>query len=310
LICTLLACSCGGATSTGLVADEAEYEALRARAVALHESGDDPAGARTALEAALALRPEHYGLNQRLGRVCLDLRLNEQALEALERALAARPEERRALLSIISLQVTLGQFDAALTRIPQVVDDPELRGEALYLQAHALEQTGKREAAREVAQASRTLAPERSYRCQALLGRMALEDGDHAKAHAYFERARVGRPDYREALKGLADSARRLGREAEADRWDHLLGLYLQLNDSAFARAPAQADARRALLETLISIYPDWSAGFEETAELQRAQGDKAAACATMEIWLAKHGADMPPGAKAALHRRYCDEAP
>jgi tetratricopeptide (TPR) repeat protein len=283
---------------------------LRARAVALHDRGDDPGAARAAVEAALALQPEHYGLNQRLARLYLDLRLNEAALAALLRCHATRPDDLPTLLSIVSLEVSLGRFDEALLRIPAVVDDPALRGEALYQQALALEQRGDREAARAAAQAAAGLPPERGYRCAALLGRMALEDGDFVAAHAQFRRARDGRPDHREALKGLADSARRLGQEDEAARWDRLLGLYLQLNDSVFARTPEQSAARRALLETLLAEDPAWSAGYEQLAELQLAAEDRRAACATMEAWLGRHGQDLPSDAVTRLRQRYCAGAP
>jgi tetratricopeptide (TPR) repeat protein len=312
LLCTLLSVGCGGERPAPAIAqvDDAEFEQLRARAVALHERGDDPAASRAALEAALALRPGHFGLNQRLARLCLDLRLHEPALQALERAHETRPEDPRILLTIISLQIRLGRFDEALARVPGVVDDPELRGEALYQQALALEQLGERDAARTAARQTDSLPPERGYRAQAMLGRMALEDGDFQTARGFFERARVGRPDSREALKGLADSARRLGLEQEADRWDGLLDMFVALNDSAFARTPEQASARRARLEALIDVYPEWSAGYEELAELQRAQGDAAAACGTIEAWLAVHGTGMPAAAAAKLRQRYCTETP
>jgi tetratricopeptide (TPR) repeat protein len=320
LLCTLPGPACGrdaedaGRAAAGAPAGDTRlddrFEALRARAVQLHERGDDPSAARAALEAALALNPGHYGLNQRLGKLCLELRLHEQALAALERAHAARPEDRHTLLSVVSLQVRLGRFDEALARVAALVDDPELGGEALYQQALAFEQRGERQAARAAAHRTDGLPPERGYRCQALLGRMALEDGDLAAARTHFERALVGRPDYREALKGLADSSRRLGHDDEAGRWDRLLDLFVQLNDSAFARTPEQAVARRALLQRLTAEYPAWSAGFEELAELQRGQGDTAAACATIEAWLARHGANLAPTDAAALRRRYCADAP
>lgn len=291
-------------------AEEARFETLRARAVALHERGDDRTAALAALEAALALRPGHPGLNLRLGRLCMDLRLNERALAALERAHAARPGDPGTLLTIVSLQVGLGRHEEALRRVADVLHDPELRGEALYQQALALERLGRPEAARRAAHETDALPPARGYRAQALLGRMALEAGDFETARSHFLRALDGRPDLREALKGLADSSRRLGREDEASRWDRVLALFVQLNDSVFSAAPAKDVERRALLETLLDAYPAWSAGFEQLAELQRAQGEGTAACATLERWLTHHGAGLSPDAQAALRRRYCGDGP
>jgi tetratricopeptide (TPR) repeat protein len=298
------------AGTPGAAADEARFEGLRARAVALHERGDDRTAALGALEAALALRPDHPGLNVRLGRLCMDLRLNERALAALERAHAARPDDSGTLLTIVSLQVGLGRYEEALRRVTDVLHDPELRGEALYQQALALERLGRTEAALRAAHETDALPPGRGYRAQALLGRLALEAGDFETARSRFLRALDGRPDLREALKGLADSTRRLGREDEATRWDEVLALFVQLNDSVFADAADRQAERRALLETLLDAYPAWGAGFEQLAELQRAQGDRSAACATLERWLAHHGDGLAPDAEAALRRRYCEDGP
>jgi hypothetical protein len=134
--------------------------------------------------------------------------------------------------------------------------------------------------------------------------------GDFESARSGSLGAVAGGPPPRGALSGGAYRARRLGREDEATRWDEVLALFVQLNDSVFADAADRHAERRALLETLLDAYPAWGAGFEQLAELQRSQGDRTSACATLERWLTHHGDDLAPDAASALPRRYSEDGP
>lgn len=290
-------------------ADPAAVEAARKQAVALDEAGGLLPPRIDALRAALALQPDHYGLNYRLGRNYAELRLHEQALEHFLRAWQARPDDLLTLLSIVTLQVRLEKYDEALRHIEALLADEALRGEALYQQALAHDQQGRRDLAREALRAAADLPAERAYRCRAMEGRLLLEDGEFLPARAAFEAARSGRPDYKEALKGLADVSRRLGDEPAAQRWDELLGLFIELTDNVQMRAPEGAAARRAVLERIVAAYPDWPAGFQQLADAQLGAGERDAACATVRAYAERYAAALSEEQAHALLERYCGGA-
>src|SRR5262249_37588055 len=70
--------------------DKAAFEAARAKAVKLQESGAEQQEVLDALLAAHRLDPAHPGINRRLGQVYSDLHLNDQALESFKAVLAAQ----------------------------------------------------------------------------------------------------------------------------------------------------------------------------------------------------------------------------
>lgn len=277
--------------------------------MSLQESGADPAQTLAALLVAWQIDPGHYGINHRLGQLYADQGQHEQALDHFRRALAARPDDSQTRLDVVSLEVRLGQFDAALADLPPLEPDAHLRGEAHYLKAILLDQRGERDAALALVQDVAGLTPAEAYRCESLHGRFLFEAGDFAGAQTRFRAALAGRPDYKEALRGLADSCRRLGDDAQAARCDEVSALFLELTDNVFIRSPQGRAQRREVLEKLLAAYPDWKEGFPKLADLQVELGDRDAACRTIEAFLAAHGASLKPDAVASLRRHYCDEA-
>jgi tetratricopeptide (TPR) repeat protein len=143
-----------------------------------------------------------------------------------------------------------------------------------------------------------------------LRGRFLFENGDWAGAAEAFGRALAVRPDYKEALRGAADCARRLGNEDEAHRWDERLLLFVELTDSVYAGSAKAAPRKRAALEQLVADYPAWGEGFLELAELQQGAGEHKAACRTIESYLAAHGAEVPAGQQESLRQRFCGKGP
>lgn len=319
LVLAALLAGCGGDApvrdapvrdATGGARDPAAFEAARALAVRLQESGGDARAVLDALLAAHALDPDHPGINRRLGRAYSDAKLHEQALAHFERTLAAEPDDQETRLAIVTLRVRLGLLEAALADLPPLLSDPQLAGEARYQQALILDQLGRREEAEALVRDSADLPADQAWRCRSLHGRYLFEHGRWEEAAGEFAQALAGRADYKEALRGAADCARRLGREDEARRWDGILALFVELTDNVFMDSPRHAAQRRAVLEKLVATYPEWSKGFLELADAQTAAGEGDAACATLRAWLLRHGADLGASERAALEQRFCGGAP
>lgn len=304
----LLLAACGGdppAPAAGR-ADPAAFAAALERAARLQDGGGDARAALEALLAAHALDPAHAGINRRLGRAYSDAKLHEKALAHFEAAVRSDPADHETLLSVVTLRVRLDQADAALADLPPLLDDPRYAGEARYQKALILDRLGRREEAEALARDTADLSDELAYRCRSLHGRFLFEQGRWEEAAAEFARALAGRADYKEALRGAADCARRLGREDEARRWDDVLALFIRLTDNVFLASPRHAAERREVLERIVATYPEWGKGFQELAELQAAAGDRPAACATLRAWLQRHGGGLSDTERAAMEARYC----
>src|SRR5215510_9213 len=115
-------------------ADPAAFEAARARAVHLQDSGGDPQQVLDALLEAHRLNEKHPGINRRLALLYSDLKLYEQSLHHFQLLHDAQPEDHEVLLSLVTLQVRLGQLDAALANLPPLLSDTKLAGEGRYQQ--------------------------------------------------------------------------------------------------------------------------------------------------------------------------------
>jgi tetratricopeptide (TPR) repeat protein len=298
------------AKSAAQAVDKAAFEAARNRAVKLQETGAETTEVLAALEAAHALDPAHPGVNRRLGQVYTELRLNDQALSAFKAVAAAQPDDHEVLMNVVTIQVRLGQVEDALATLAPLRADPAYAGEARYQEALIREQQGRREEAEALVADLAGLAPEQSWRCRSLHGRFLTERGEWAQAAAEFAAALAQRPDYKEALRGAADCARRLGHETEAQAWDERLSLLIELTDNVYMRTPRQAARRRAVLEKLVASYPAWGGAFLELADVQHRAGETEAACRTIDAYLAAHAAEVPAAQHAALRKRFCGTSP
>lgn len=302
--------SASGATSNQAAQpeDPAQFEALRNAAFRLFDAGADLAQLRDALLAASALKPEAYGVNWRLGHVYADLKLNSEALSRYEAAWAVRQDDNEVLMRVVVLQIELERNDDALALLPRLRADPELVGQALALEASLRDHLGDRPAALALVERSRGLSPAVGYRAQSLHGRFLMQAGDMAAAQERFASALAGRADYKEAVKGMADTCHRLARPDEAAHWEQVLGLLLDLTDNAYARK--QLARRRVALSNMLEIYPEWAGAFQQLADLQRRAGEMDAACQTIQRYLERHGESLPPLDVVRIRQRFCGEEP
>jgi tetratricopeptide (TPR) repeat protein len=204
--------------------------------------------------------------------------------------------------------VRLEDDDGASQALEPLMGHERLGGDAAYQMAGIHERRGDRERALLCLTSVLELPAQASFRAAAMHGRMLMEDGDLAGAYQQFEKARAGKPDLLEALKGLADTSRRLGRDDEAKHWDRVLAILLSLKDDSLIRTPERADKRLGLLSEITDLYPDWFMGFRELANQLAQRGDPVGACHVIESMLAVHGDQIGEQAAEKLRRAYCRE--
>lgn len=280
------------------------FEDIRNEAFRMQEGREESGLVLEALRAAHALDPGAYGVNRRLGQVYGDVKLNVEALEHYRMARAARPEVLEDGLAVVRLLLALDRREEALEELKPLLEDDSTRGEALFHQARILDFLGDREAALDVVRSAEGLEPAQAYHAISLHGRFLMEQGDHAAAEALFRTALAGRSDYKEALRGMADACRRQGRPDEAEHWDTILRLFLDLTDNVFVRKrPAE---RRATLEGIVREYPQWTPGFQQLALQLRREGDHDGACRVIGEFLDAHAELVGPDEAAALRDRFC----
>jgi tetratricopeptide (TPR) repeat protein len=270
----------------------------------MQDAREDPQLILTALKAAHALNSGAYGVNRRLGQVYGELKLHVEALDHYQQARASKPEAVEDGLAVVRLLLALDRHEEALQELAPLLADESTRGEALFHQARILDFLGDREAALDILRSAASVDPALAYHAISLNGRFLLEDGDFATAEALFRKALVGRPDYKEALRGMADVCRRLQRPEEAQHWDRILTLFLDLTDNVFARK--QRSARRRTLTALVSEYPAWTPGYQQLALQLRRDGDREAACEVIHAFLEIHSELVDPEQAAALQDAFC----
>jgi len=260
--------------------DEATFEAARNAAFQLDEARSMPGEARAdigevrdALLAAHAMRPQAFGVNRRLGHVFADLRMHVPAVEHFRLALDAHPDDNAVRQSLVAVLAMIEAEEQMLVELPI------LRTEA------------------------DSLPPDEAYRALSLRGRFLFQDRDYTGAQALFALAQQGRPDYKEAVKGLADCARRLGRAEEGDHWSSILARLLALTDDQYGN---KRDDRKQKLTELLDLLPEYSAGYKLLADLHRRNGDVGAACAVIEKFIELHDTMLEPADVEGLRERYC----
>jgi tetratricopeptide (TPR) repeat protein len=290
--------------------DKAAFENARSRALKLQETGAEQHEVLAALETAHDLDPRHPGINRRLGQLYADLRLNDQSLAAFKAVLEVQPQDHEVLMNVVTIHVRLGHAEEALAAMGPLRKDPAFAGEARYQEALIAEQQGRREEAEALSADVAGFSPEQAYRLRSLHGRFLAERGEWQAAAEDFAAALAVRADYKEALRGAADCARRLGREEEARTWDERLSLLIELTDNVYMRTPKQAARRRDVLERLVVAYPGWGGGFLELADIQHRAGEDEAACKTIDAYLVAHGDEVPKEQHEPLRKRFCGKSP
>lgn len=286
--------------------DEATFEAARNKAFQLNEARGDINAAREALLVAHAMRPEAFGVNKRLGAVYAELRLNLPAVDHYRKALAAHPDDNSVRQSLVALLAMIDADEEMLRELPILRADPDHVGEALYLEARLRDMRGDRETAQALLSEADGLPAAEVYRALSLHGRFVFQYGDYSRAQALFARAQEARPDYKEAVKGLADCALRLGRSDEAEHWGTILSLLLDLTDDEYIKK--NDDLRRQKLVALLELMPEYTTGFKLLADLHRQAGEVSEACAVIERFIALHSDLLQADDLASLRAHYCRE--
>jgi tetratricopeptide (TPR) repeat protein len=331
------ALACSGESPTGGLHDDLElpgtevasdesFEEVRNRAFRLVDSDAPAAQTLSALREAHALDPTAYGVNARLGALCVEQKLYAEALKHHGLALEARPEEATSRREVVWLSIQLGDPERALTEVEPLLADADRGLDALYLKALALDHLGRREDARAILQ---ELPETGATSARVLRGRFAVDAGELDAARRDLEAALADEPDNQAALRALADACRRGGDLDQAARWDEVLTLLVALRDNRYTK-PAETRADRKAqrqagrssdyiarelaahedrLRRLVELHPGWPEGFELLADLL-ARDDRAdEACAVIEGLLSRHAARLDALHVLELRRRFCEGA-
>jgi tetratricopeptide (TPR) repeat protein len=156
------------------------------RATAAFNSGR-PDEARQLCERGLTRAPGDPILNHLLAAVLFSKGEIQSARTHVETSLTRRPDNAAALLLAARIARAAKDFGGALTHLDQVIAMAPQR-EIFLEKARTLDQAGLRPQAREAWQAILDVVPQNTE-AAARLGRLAWEDGDHAAAATWLERA-------------------------------------------------------------------------------------------------------------------------
>jgi len=337
----LVALACGQPADSSMPPEEAAkalpeesvepltFEAARDAAFELEGKGGDDEEIHDAFSAVHSMRPEAYGVNVKLGQVCVRLGLLEESVAAFARAWAVRPEDMETLRALVTQLVEVGDLERARDLLQELKVHPQQVGNALFLEARML---GMSEREEQHAQAvllleeALALPPEEAVETLVVLGRWMLERGLFEESRQALLAALVAEPGDIGVLKGLATACWRMGLDTEASRWQEILELMLGLRDNVFTREQKtesgaanqrfaierseyirrEIEAHESRLIRLIEIHPAWGEGFLELAQLQAEGAEPTKACATIEAYLKYHAAELSSEAGEALKSSYC----
>lgn len=209
-------------------------------ATAAFNSGK-PDEARKLCEQGLSRQPGDPMLNHLLAAVRFSQGEIQSARTHVETSLAKRPGNAAAHLLAARIARAAKDFDGALTHLDRVIAIAPQR-EVFLEKARTLDQAGLRLQAREAWRAILEVVPQ-NQEAAARLGRLAWEDGDHAIAAGFLERAVKGdapasvwfdlglvRQDLRD-YDGAASAYRR-ARELKPDYAEAALNLGVVLQES------------------------------------------------------------------------------
>jgi tetratricopeptide (TPR) repeat protein len=159
------------------------------------------------LAAALRVRPEHVAGNRYLGHSLLLLRRYPESIRALEKALDAEPENKRARFLLARAYLALNQAEPALELFSRLQEDRSLGALAcLYSGTIHARRGDCRRAAEEFERglrrggSSEAVTLELRYR----LAEMHRRQGDMARAVGLWRQIAAARPEYRDVRQKLA----------------------------------------------------------------------------------------------------------
>lgn len=309
LVAALVGCGDESAADAPPAVDEAAFMELKREAIAVHERGRNRAKAIDLLEEVASLRPGQAGIHRRLGQLHTELKNNDDALRHHELALEAAPGDLTSAAAVVALRRQTGNDEGVEELIDLLVASDTHRGDGLYYRAHRHYQAGRIDETLATLDQARGLPSSSAYRCASLHGVVLVEEGRFEEALERFEAALRGRADYKETLNGLALVHRRLGHDEQADRWQRIHRLFLDLTDDVYMKSRKRAGDRAEVLEEITRAYPEWTDGFRDLADLYVKHGNVKAACATIER-LVEVNPSMPSSVRTQLVKQYCGGRP
>ena len=167
---------------------ESAEELVRQATAAFNAGRKDEA--RKLCERSLAREPGEPTLNHLLAAVLFSNNESAQARAHIELSLKKRPGNASARLLAGRIARAEKDYDAALAHLDAAIALAPQR-EVFVEKARTLDQAGLKPQAREAWKAILKVIPQHPE-AAARLGRMAWEDGDHATAATYLERAIAG----------------------------------------------------------------------------------------------------------------------
>jgi len=207
-------------------------------------------------EQALAREPGEPMLSHLLAAVLFSRNEIASARAHIEASLKRRPDSAAARLLAARIARADKDFEGALAHLDRAAAIAPGR-EVFVEKARTLDQAGSRPQAREAWQAILKVVPQHSE-AAARLGRMAWEDGDHATAVIYLERATaneapasawfdlgLARQDLRDFVGAAAAYRRAFELQPDYAEAALNLGIALQEGGDADAAMPAYRDAYR-----------------------------------------------------------------
>ena len=167
---------------------ETAEELVRQATAAFNAARKDEA--QKLCERGLARKPGEPMLSHLLAAVLFSKDETAPARLHIEASLKKRPQNAAARLLAARIARADGDFGGALAHLDRAIAISPQR-DVFVEKARTLDQAGMKQQAREAWQAILKVVPQHAE-AAARLGRMAWEDGDHATATAYLERATAG----------------------------------------------------------------------------------------------------------------------
>ena len=279
-----------------------DYEDILRDAVAAHAAGDHAAAERGYREV-LAAVSGHVAALELLGMLCLQTGRAEEARGLLRRAVALRPSHAGIRQRLGMTEEALGDFPAAAVHYARALAlDPGMAAAHFGL-GFCHEAAGRPAEAMACYRRAIACAPEHARAHNNLAGLLA--ETDPAEAEALLRRAAALDPRYPEARNNLGALLLAAGRAVEAEAvLAEALALRPGYADALANRgsalhllgreAEAVASLRAALAADPAAIEPRWV-----LATVQAERGDGAAAEATLRDALAQH--PQHPGTRLRL---------
>lgn len=169
------------------------------------------------LQAAIAIDPCHVKANNNIGSCFADLGLYDSALAHFKKVLEVNRNDLQALQNLSIVFLRMGRYNDCISCADKVLAVSGNDRPALYNRAQACIAVGRFDKAAECYKM--LLRQERSPVYLSNLGIIALQQGDHKTAQAYFHQAIAADSAHSPAYMNMGTSCAMQGRIGEAIGW-------------------------------------------------------------------------------------------